>query len=87
MWQDASYIALRNINIGYNLPQGVLSKLDGISNIKVYATGQNLLYFTADNYTGWNPEALDKTSPTQYGYQRGGSPITSTVSLGVNIDF
>ncbi|MDG1805776.1 TonB-dependent receptor [Flavicella sp.] len=85
--QDASYIALRNINIGYNLPQGVLSKLDGISNIKVYATGQNLLYFTADNYTGWNPEALDKTSPTQYGYQRGGSPITSTVSLGVNIDF
>ncbi|WP_066224608.1 SusC/RagA family TonB-linked outer membrane protein [Formosa haliotis] len=84
--QDASYIALRNVNIGYNLPSDVLDKFK-ISGLRVYATGQNLLYFTADNYTGWNPEAVDKTNPTQYGYQRGGSPIYSTVSLGLNLDF
>ncbi|MEO9572086.1 MAG: TonB-dependent receptor [Polaribacter sp.] len=85
--QDASYIALRNVNLGYNLPESVIAKLKGITNLKIYATGQNLLYLTADDYTGWNPEALDKTSPTQYGYQRGGSPIYSTLSIGVNIDF
>ena len=84
--QDASYIALRNVSIGYNLPKDMLNKF-GISALKIYATGQNLMYKTADNYTGWNPEALDKTSPTQYGYQRGGSPIYSTVSLGLNLDF
>ncbi|MDP5106465.1 MAG: TonB-dependent receptor [Polaribacter sp.] len=84
--QDASYIALRNVNIGYNFSQDVLDSL-GISGLNVYATGQNLMYITAANYTGWNPEALDKTSPTQYGYQRGGSPIYSTISLGLNLDF
>ena len=84
--QDASYFALRNINIGYSLPSEFNSKL-GVSNVRLYASGQNLLYITADDYTGWNPEALDKTSPTQYGYQRGGSPVNSVVSLGVNIDF
>ncbi|MBP0904907.1 SusC/RagA family TonB-linked outer membrane protein [Mariniflexile gromovii] len=86
MVQDASYIALRNANIGYNFPTDVLTKF-GISGLRVYAAGQNLIYKTATNYTGWNPEALDKTSPTQYGYQRGGSPIYSTVSLGLNLDF
>ncbi|AWG20192.1 SusC/RagA family TonB-linked outer membrane protein [Flavobacterium faecale] len=84
--QDASYIALRNVSIGYNFPKDVLKKI-GVSGLKVYATGQNLMYKTASNYTGWNPEAVDKTSPTQYGYQRGGSPIYSTVSLGLNLDF
>ncbi|MFB9057943.1 SusC/RagA family TonB-linked outer membrane protein [Mariniflexile ostreae] len=84
--QDASYIALRNVNVGYNFPNRILDKF-GISGLKIYATGQNLIYKTASNYTGWNPEALDKTSPTQYGYQRGGSPIYSTISLGLNLDF
>jgi TonB-linked SusC/RagA family outer membrane protein len=84
--QDASYIALRNVNIGYNFPSAALERLK-ISGLRVYATGQNLIYKTADNYTGWNPEAVDKTSPTQYGYQRGGSPIYRTISLGLNLDF
>ncbi|MDN3664603.1 SusC/RagA family TonB-linked outer membrane protein [Algibacter miyuki] len=84
--QDASYIALRNVNIGYNFPSAALERFK-ISGLRVYATGQNLIYKTADNYTGWNPEAVDKTSPTQYGYQRGGSPIYRTISLGLNLDF
>ncbi|MFD1016791.1 SusC/RagA family TonB-linked outer membrane protein [Winogradskyella rapida] len=86
MIQDASYIALRNVNIGYSFPTELLEKL-GFSKLRVYASGQNLLYRTADGYTGWNPEALDKTSPTQYGYQRGGSPIYRTISLGLDVDF
>jgi TonB-linked SusC/RagA family outer membrane protein len=84
--QDASYIALRNVNIGYNFPKDFLSKAN-ITNLRVYATGQNLIYKTADNYTGFNPESLDKTSPTNYGYQRAGSPVFRTISLGLNLDF
>ncbi len=84
--QDASYIALRNVNIGYNIPKDFTSKY-GINGLRIYATGQNLIYKTASNYTGWNPEAIDKTSPTTYGYQRGGSPIYSTISIGLNLDF
>jgi len=84
--QDASYIALRNVNIGYSFPEDVLKDL-GFTKLRVYASGQNLMYKTADDYTGWNPEALDKTSPTQYGYQRGGSPVYRTISFGLDVDF
>jgi len=84
--QDASYIALRNVNIGFRLPDDFSARL-GVSGARIYATGQNLIYKTADDYTGFNPESIYDTSPTTYGYQRAGSPISSTVSLGLNIDF
>ncbi|WP_321373239.1 TonB-dependent receptor [uncultured Draconibacterium sp.] len=84
--QDASYIALRNINFGYTFGKNLLERTF-IEKARVYVSAQNLLYFTADDYTGFNPESIDTTSPTTYGYQRAGSPIAKTISFGVNIDF
>jgi len=84
--QDASYIALRNVNIGYNFNKELLSKY-GIAGLRLYMSGQNLIYETADDYTGFNPESIDRTSPTTYGYQRAGSPIYRTISFGLNLDF
>ncbi|WP_319481400.1 TonB-dependent receptor [uncultured Draconibacterium sp.] len=84
--QDASYIALRNINFGYTFGKNLLERTF-IEKARIYVSAQNLLYFTADDYTGFNPESIDTTSPTTYGYQRAGSPIAKTISFGVNIDF
>jgi len=84
--QDASYIALRNINIGYKVSDEFLKDMN-ITSARVYASGQNLFYKTAANYTGFNPESINDTSPTTYGYQRAGSPIFSTISLGLNVEF
>ena len=84
--QDASYIALRNVNIGYNFSNDLLTKY-GLSGLRIYASGQNLMYKTASDYTGWNPESVIPTSPTTYGYQLGGNPIYSTISIGLNLDF
>ena len=84
--QDASYIALRNVNIGYNFSDNFLSKI-GFSKGRVFVAGQNLMYLTAANYTGFNPESVNTTKPGTYGYQRAGSPVFSTVSVGVNIEF
>ncbi|MCH3885311.1 SusC/RagA family TonB-linked outer membrane protein [Tenacibaculum aquimarinum] len=84
--QDASYIALRNVNIGYTFNRDLLDKIK-LSNLRVYATGQNLMYLTASDYTGFNPESINTTSATTYGYQRAGSPVFSTVSLGLNVEF
>jgi len=84
--QDASYIALRNVNIGYAFNRDFVSKI-GLSKARLYAAGQNLMYISADNYTGFNPESIDNTSPTAYGYQRAGSPIYRTISLGLNLEF
>ncbi|QCK16412.1 SusC/RagA family TonB-linked outer membrane protein [Mangrovivirga cuniculi] len=84
--QDASYVALRNLNIGYNFSSSTLSKM-GLTSLRIYAAGQNLLYFTANDYTGFNPESIYTTSSTTYGYQRAGSPIFRTISLGLNLEF
>lgn len=84
--QDASYIALRNVNIGYTLPESLISKIF-LTKARVYASGTNLLYFTASDYTGFNPESINETSPTTYGYQRAGSPINQTITFGLNLEF
>ena len=84
--QNASYVALRTISIGYDLPEDLLSELF-ITNARIYLTGQNLMYITADDYNGLNPESIYNTSPINYGYQRVGSPINRTFSLGLNLNF
>ena len=50
-------------------------------------SAQNLLYITAADYHGFNPEHDDYGNPRAYGSQRAGTPIYKTVSFGVNIDF
>ncbi len=39
--QNAAYIRLKNIQIGYNLPEGLISKI-GMGSARVYLTGENL---------------------------------------------
>lgn len=50
---DGSYIRLKNLTFGYNLPANVLSNLS-LRRARLYFSGTNLLTFT--NYEGWDPE-------------------------------
>ena len=84
--QNASYVALRTISFGYDFPEDLLTEFF-ITNARVYVTGQNLMYITADDYNGLNPESIYNTSPINYGYQRVGSPINRTFSIGINLNF
>lgn len=87
--QDASYVAIRNVNIGYTLPRSLLSKV-GINKFRLYVGAQNLLYMMADGYQGYNPEGIDtggSNTPLTYGYQRGPAPIFRTISVGANLGF
>src|SRR5690606_7170825 len=53
--KDASYVRLKNIQIGYTLPEKISAKI-GMNKIRLYATGQNL--FTIDNFwKGYDVEA------------------------------
>ena len=49
--EDASYLRLKNIEIGYTFD----SKAIGVKNLRIYASGQNL--FTITKYTGLDPES------------------------------
>ena len=84
--QNAGYVALRTVSLGFNFPDQVLDNLN-LSSLRLYATGQNLLFITADDYTGWNPEHVRELTPLTFGYQRGGTPIQQTITLGVNVEF
>jgi len=79
--QDADYFSLRNLNLGYRIPNSVLDQV-GIRDLRVYVGAQNLIYMMADNYVGYNPEGYDqgRGNPLTYGYQRGPAPIYRTIS-------
>ncbi|MDB4293358.1 TonB-dependent receptor [Maribacter sp.] len=83
---SADYFSLRNVNLGYNFSDEVLSRI-GFDGLRIYASGQNLIYKTADDYHGFNPEHVDGNNPRAYGSQRAGTPIFKTFTLGLNIDF
>lgn len=91
MIQDASYLALRNVTLGYNLAPEALNKI-GLRSARVYVASTNLLYLMADNYTSFNPEGVEITNggylgPTTYGVQVGASPVVRSFTLGVNVNF
>ncbi len=89
--QDASYLALRNLTIGYSLNPELTGKV-GISSARVYVAATNLLYFWGDDYTSYNPEGVntsqsDYLGPTTYGTQIGASPIVRSYTFGLSVNF
>ncbi|MCR4859996.1 MAG: TonB-dependent receptor [Bacteroidales bacterium] len=84
--EDASYLRLKNLTIGYTLPKNWVSKI-GLKNLRAYFTATNLLTFT--KYTGLDPEVNTNRSgsygfPTP-GVDRGAYPIAKTFTFGVNV--
>ena len=73
--RNASFLRVKNVQIGYTLPKQWTSKV-GIENVRVYVSGQNLFSFNSF-YQGWDPENEIGTgdSPSYY-------PITAIYSFG-----
>ncbi len=88
--EDASYISLREVTLGYKLPKKIMQKI-GLSSLRVYASALNLLYIMGDGYRGLNPEARitsgEYASPLVNGYQRGAFPLNRTFSFGLDLTF
>lgn len=84
--QDASYASLRNLTVGYTFPKRFFEN-SGFTNLRVYASVQNLVYLTAADYTGMNPEGINLYDETlTYGYQRGASPVARSFVVGLDIN-
>ena len=75
--EDGSYLRLKNLQIGYSLPQRWISKI-GMSRLRIYLSGSNL--FTVTRYTGYDPEVGG-------GVDYGNYPQSRTFMLGLNINF
>lgn len=71
--EDATYLRLRNLTLGYNF-KGKLIKTDHVNNFRLYADVQNL--FTITNFSGLDPEIDINSAPY---------PVQRTFSVGLNI--
>lgn len=78
--EDGSYLRLKNLTIGYTIPQNLMRSI-GLpgSNLRFYASGENLLTFT--NYTGFDPEVGN------FGLDAGVYPVARTFSIGLNFNY
>ena len=80
----------KNYTLGYTLPSAAARKMK-LSGVRFYVSGSNLFYIWGSGYKGINPES--RLTSSQYsssmisGYQRGGFPLTSTISAGFDINF
>jgi len=81
---DASYVRVKNISLGYNFPQTLLSKIK-ISTARLYISGQNL--FTITGYKGIDPEVAYSSSSSNIGLDFGSYPNVKSYTLGLNIGF
>jgi TonB-linked SusC/RagA family outer membrane protein len=85
--EDGSYMRIKNITIGYNIPVRYFG--DKISRARVYANAQNLFTFTS--YPMYNPE-INTGEGDDYvqltpGLDFGGYPIARTITIGLNVSF
>ncbi|WP_282074367.1 SusC/RagA family TonB-linked outer membrane protein [Maribacter aquivivus] len=81
--EDGTYLRIRNITLGYSLPQDLLDKTK-IGSIRLYVTGFNP--FTVTNYTGYDPEVGGNGISTR-GVDRGNYPVARRFVLGAKVKF
>ena len=89
--QDVSYIRLKNLTIGYNLPDSWIRRI-GMEKCSVYFSGQNLWTYSGIFKITKNidPETIEATNPDTGTSAFGGGngyPMLKTYSFGLNITF
>ncbi len=76
--ENASFLRLKNLTIGYELPASLLRNTKIIERVRFYGQGQNLLTFTG--FTGMDPESSMNIYAASY-------PLARQFSFGVEISF
>ncbi len=83
--EDGSYLRLKNVQLAYNFPSAVLTKLR-IQGLRAYVAAQN--YATWTRYSGYDPEVnrFGQDSRSQ-GFDYGSYPAAKTILFGLNVGF
>jgi TonB-linked SusC/RagA family outer membrane protein len=91
-WLDnASYVRVRNVELGYRLPSPLLERLT-LQSARIYISAQNL--FTITGYNGLDPDVVGNTDPNnpqgrilERGVDPGNWPSSRVFSLGIQCEF
>jgi hypothetical protein len=83
--EDGSYLRLKSVTLGYNLPEKLVNKV-GINSARVYLRGQNL--YTLTPYSGMDPEVnYSGNSTVSRGVDFFTYPQVRTYTLGFKFNF
>ena len=84
--EDASFLRLSSINIGYSLPSRWINKAH-ISTLRVFFSASNL--FVATKYSGLDPEVdtRSKVNPLAIGVDYSAFPKSRGFNFGINLSF
>ncbi len=85
-FNEVKYIALRNISLGYNLPNKISKKI-GARNFYLGFNARNLGYLYNSLPNNLNPESFRGTSSTESFRERGFIPYTASYTMTIAIDF
>ena len=77
---DGDFFRLRSVTLGYDFPSEVVSKA-GLSGVKLYVIGNNLLTWQKDKNLLFDPEA---SVNGETGLE---TPATKTVTVGLTVNF
>lgn len=83
--EDGSYLRMKNISLGYNLPVDKLGIKRYLSSARVYVSGQNLLTITS--YSGLDPEVNSWGSDINMGFDFLTYPNVKTITFGLQLIF
>ncbi|MGN6164487.1 MAG: SusC/RagA family TonB-linked outer membrane protein [Flavisolibacter sp.] len=83
--EDGSYLKLKTVQLGYNFPQKLIRRVK-LSNLRLYASAQNLLTFT--KYSGFDPEVSKfGSSALRPAFDYSVYPHARTITFGLNVSF
>lgn len=82
--EDGSYLRLKTVSFGYNIPERYLRTLH-LSKLRLTVAAQNLLTLTS--YTGMDPEVSVRNSVLTPGFDFSAYPIARTIVFGLNVIF
>ncbi|WP_405603998.1 SusC/RagA family TonB-linked outer membrane protein [Polaribacter sp. Asnod1-A03] len=81
--QDASYLRLSTLQLGYNLPSDLIK---GVSKLRIYFTGNNLFLVKSNDYVGFDPD-VNTGSGLQRGFDAIAYPQSRNLLLGIDVSF
>ncbi|WP_228384158.1 SusC/RagA family TonB-linked outer membrane protein [Sphingobacteruim zhuxiongii] len=82
--EDGSYLRLKNLALGYNVPKTAIAKM-GIDQLRFFASAQNIWTWT--NYSGFDPEVSFQDSNRNIGLDYMGYPNIKSFTFGINARF
>lgn len=85
--RDGSFARLKNITLGYTLPDQVLNGIGFLKGLRIFATGYNIITIKGDDMQGIDPEVTDSVANGRQGETFFTPPQSKSYLIGARVTF